>query len=134
MEPFATVSDLVARWRPLDAVEAVQAEVLLGDASQLIRDERRDLTEVSPLTLKAVTCAVVKRAMVVDDESIGVSSLQSTTGPFSDSRSFSNPMGDLYLTKAEKLRLGGGRQRAFMVDLGPEFVDPLDALLDHEVR
>jgi hypothetical protein len=45
--------------------------------------------------------------------------VQETTGPFSRSFNYSNPTGDLYLTKAERRLLGGGVQRAGSIDTVP---------------
>ena len=39
MAAYATVADVEARWRPLSADEAVRADALLEDASQILRDE-----------------------------------------------------------------------------------------------
>jgi hypothetical protein len=62
---------------------------------------------------------MVKRAMAspVSDLDASISSASRTAGPFTQQTTFANPSGDLYLTKAEKLSLGCGKQRAFEVDL-----------------
>jgi hypothetical protein len=52
------------------------------------------------------------------DEFVGMESSQSSTGPFQDTFRPTNPHGDFYLTKQEKLALGGGAQRAFGVNIG----------------
>lgn len=117
--PFATVQDLESRWHKLLDSESEQATVLLADASQMVIDTCPQYVNASPLTLTSIVCAMVKRAMISgDSDAVGVSSTQETAGPFSQSMSYTNPMGDLYLTKAEKLRLGKGSQRAFSIDLG----------------
>lgn len=115
---FATVSDLEARWRPLTEAERVSAQVLIADASQLIIDERGSTSDVSTGTLKRVVCAIVKRAMA-GPGGIGVESLQTMAGPYQESVKYSNPTGDLYLTRAERKALGMVGQRAFEVDLMP---------------
>ena len=116
--PFATVSDLEARWRGLSEAEQARAAVLLADASALIRDTVPEWGQVSEQTLRAICCAVVRRAMSVDvDLPDGVSSFNETAGPFSQQMSFSNPTGDLYLTRAEKARMGVGVATAASIDL-----------------
>lgn len=116
--PFATVSDLEARWRGLSEAEQARAAVLLADASALIRDMVPGWEQVSEQTLRAICCAVVRRAMSVDvDLPDGVSSFNETAGPFSQQMSFSNPTGDLYLTRAEKARMGVGVATAASIDL-----------------
>ena len=115
---FATVSDLEARWRGLSEAEQARATVLLADASALIRDTVPKWGQVSDQTLRAICCAVVRRAMSVDvDLPDGVSSFNETAGQFSHQMSFANPTGDLYLTRAEKARMGVGVATAASIDL-----------------
>lgn len=126
-EPFAVVDDLVMRWRPLNATEAATAGVLLGDASAMVRSECPDVDArlalvpplIDPAILKMIVCSMVKRSMIAGADVEGVTSTQQTAGPFSQSQSFSNPMGNLYLTKAERKMLGCGGQEAFTVALAP---------------
>ena len=115
--PFATVDDLAARWRVLSDAETAQATVLLDDASDLIRTTCRAYAGVSLSTLKRITCAIVKRAMNAGEDVAGVSQHTETAGSYSESYSYSNPAGDLYLTKTEKVSLGLQRQRFFSVDM-----------------
>ena len=114
---FATVDDLAARWRALSDAEKAQASVLLDDASDLIRTTCRTYADADPSTLKRIACAVVKRAMLAGEDVAGVSQHTETAGSYSESYSYSNPAGDLYLTKAEKVSLGLQRQRFFSVDM-----------------
>lgn len=114
-DPFATYSDLATRWRTLSAAEQSRATVLLGDASDLIRDLAP--APINEATAKAVVCTMVKRVMQGPADLDGVTQHQQSAGPFAQNVTFANPSGDLYLTKLEKQRLGIGRQRAFVVDL-----------------
>ena len=114
---FATVDDLAARWRALSDAEKAQASVLLDDASDLIRTTCRSYAGVDRSTLKRIACAVVKRAMLAGEDVAGVSQHTETAGSYSESYSYSNPAGDLYLTKTEKTSLGVKRQRAFSIDM-----------------
>ena len=101
-KPFASSADLKARWPELSDEQV--AGTLLSDASQLIRD----------------TCpgwAMVKRALISGTDNAGLSSAQETAGPYSQTMTYANPTGDLYLTRAEKQRLGQGRQRAFAISM-----------------
>ena len=117
MAAFAEVSDLELRWRSLSVSESATATVLIEDASQMIIDECPASAGSDPATLKRIVCAMVKRAMLRGTDEIGVQTAQTTAGPFSQSQTYSNPMGDLYLTKAERRVLPCGRGKAFMVDL-----------------
>ncbi|MCI1984077.1 MAG: phage Gp19/Gp15/Gp42 family protein [Bifidobacteriaceae bacterium] len=118
---FAQVSDLADRWHALTDAETTKAKVLLEDASQKLRDDYPDaVAAASPMTLKRIVCAMVKRAMTVGDDMAGISQHSETDGPFNASFTYSNPDGDLYLTKSEKKSLGVGVQKAFHIDLGGE--------------
>lgn len=107
MDVFATVEDLEARWRALTQAEQARAQVLLEDASDLIRSTCRNWEAASEDTRKRITCQAVKRAMLADDQ-VGVTQTSQSVGSFSESFTFANPQGDLYLTKTEKRALGGG--------------------------
>ncbi|PLS26244.1 Gp19/Gp15/Gp42 family protein [Bifidobacterium parmae] len=114
--PFALVSELESRWRPLTRDERVTAGVLLEDASDKIMTDCPLWAQASPATLRRVTCQMVKRAMLNADQA-GVSQGTQTANGFSESLSYSNPDGDLYLTKSEKRSLGVGVQRMWSIDL-----------------
>lgn len=128
-EPFATVEDLQARWRPLSDQERRRAEVLIGDVTDLIMATCPRWDKATDLTRRRITCAVVKRAMQGDSgmggsnlgaypEPRGTLSAEShTTGPYTDNYTYSNPDGDLFLKAKEIQALGGARSRAHEVDL-----------------
>lgn len=120
--PFADANDLVDRWRPLSADELPRANVLLGDASQLILDEDRlaaltDLVDPPSRTLVRIVCEVVKRAMMTPIDTPATTGMQQSAGPFALQATFANPAGDLYLTRAERRALGFSTQRAGAVDM-----------------
>jgi hypothetical protein len=132
----ASITDLEARWRPLSPEERATASTLLEDAADQINAEFPALDglisagNIAKLRVTVrVECAMVKRAMAVADDAFGVASTQETTGPFSRSYNYTNPMGDLYLTKAERRLLGGPRQTAFAIDTAPDeacYIAPVD--------
>lgn len=105
--PFAEVSDLEARWHALTGDERAKAEALIADACDLIVTTCPNWRTASAQTLKRITCAVVKRAMLARDDMTGVTQGTQTAGSYSESFTFSNPSGDLYLTASEKESLGG---------------------------
>lgn len=120
--PFAYVSDLEDRWRPLTSDEQNRAEVLIDDASQLILDSDlrgifADAVDPASLTLVRTVCAMVKRAMSAPVDLAPVSQMQETTGPFGVTATYSNPAGDLYLSSAERRALGFSTQRASNVPM-----------------
>lgn len=108
---FAEVSDIEARWRDLSADEEARAAVLIEDASAMLSSlvTVDDSDEEQAALLKMVTCNVVIRSMSQSDSDLfGVSQTSMTAGPYSQSFSYSNPSGDMYLTKQEKSLLGIG--------------------------
>lgn len=118
MDAFATVSDLEARWRALDAGEKLRAETLLGDGAAALRStlanagiEINESDELQTANLKAVNCSMVQRAMSAQGDMYGVTQANMTAGPFSQSASFANATGDMYITKSERKKLGLGRMR-----------------------
>ncbi len=123
MEAYASVEDLQARWRPLSSGdEKARAEQKLKDASLVVADECRrfgveldiddDLTKDA---LSLTVCEMVKRAMMSHVDQAPITQGGVTVGPFSQSLTYANPTGDLYLTSAERRRLGIGRQSAGFV-------------------
>lgn len=118
---YATTDDLAARWRPLSTAEAARAAALLDDAAVIIDAECPPADPPADLDARRiVSCAMVKRAMVAGPDVEGVGSVQQTAGPFSQSTSYSNPAGNLYVTKADRRLLGCSRQRAASIDMiGP---------------
>ncbi len=116
---YATVTQLEARWRTLTATEKTRAGKLLEDAAVIIDGE---CPPASPLADAAaremVSCSMVKRAMA-SGEGASVDSQTAQAGPFANTFKFSNPSGDLYLTKQERRTLGCRKGKPFMIDTMP---------------
>lgn len=117
-ERFAAAADLEARWRTLSDDEGRRADTLLGDASVFLAAlMRKSGVGVAPgdsiqsETLKAVCCSMVQRAMSAATDSAPFSQESMAAGPFSQSYTYANPNGDMYLTKGERQRLGLDGQR-----------------------
>lgn len=122
METFATITDLQSRWRALSDIEKTRAETLLIDASVIIATmcAQSSITidttdELQTMTLEAITCEMVKRAMLSPIDQAPMSNYSQTAGSYSESGTFVNPTGDLYLTSSEKKRLGIGKQHMFSI-------------------
>lgn len=125
MEAYATVEDLEKRWRTLTEEEAARAEVELEDASAFIKAQldRYGIAidadnPVQESNLRKVTCSVARRALAYEfgGQSFGsagvpLNGYKQTADVFTEEFSFANPMGDTYLTAAEKSTLGIGRMR-----------------------
>lgn len=121
---FATYEDLEARWRPLTADEQSMATTLLDDAAVMLSGlvDVDDEDEHQADCLKIVSCSMVKRSMMANASSVfGVDELSATMGPIGQTAHFSNPNGDMYLTKREKnmLGIGGGNGRVLHPSYGP---------------
>lgn len=117
---YATIDDLETRWRPLSIQEKQRALVLLEDAAlrlDLAFPPPADLTPPLEAVRVIVSCEMVKRALAAPG-GIGVSSVQQGAGPYQETLTYTNPSGDLYLTKADRKLLGGG-QSAYSIDLFP---------------
>lgn len=125
MADFATVSDLESFWRPLSTEEKAQAVFYLAAGSAMLRakvpglDDKIAAGDVSDELVKFLLLQMVRRAMMSADDGVGVVQEQHTAGPFNYQRSFSNPQGNLYVSKSELSLLGVGVQRAFTVDTTP---------------
>lgn len=112
--PFATVQELRDRWPDMPPGADAHAEVLLEDASQFILDVVPSAASATASTLRRIVCSVVRRSIESQaSPGAGMQQFQTTSGPFTNSFTPSNPSGDFYLTKAERKALGEGAQRAF---------------------
>lgn len=119
-EPFATIAELEAGWHTLLASERTRAERLLARASRLIRAQCagwQAAEESNPGICSDICCAMVQRAMASSgiDMPDGVKQMSQTTGSFSDSYTFDNPSGNLYLRDEERRALNPRRGRAFTI-------------------
>jgi hypothetical protein len=105
LEPFAHAQDVADRWRPLTSAEEPVAELLVRDASAVIRarfpgiDGQVASGQVSADVLEIVVANMVKRAMIAPAD--GISQASEAMGPFSHSQSYANPLGNVFLTAAE---------------------------------
>lgn len=108
---FAEVSDIESRWHTLSASDRQRAEVLIGDASAMLEAAFACTIDVSDESqmqrLNIVCCNMVIRAMSATEvDSFGASNMSMTAGPYTQSWTYANPSGDMYITKAEKRMLG----------------------------
>jgi len=60
---------------------------------------------------------MVKRSMMVPADQVPMTDVNLTAGPFGQSGTLANPMGDMYLTKSERKSLPCGQQSAFTVPM-----------------
>lgn len=106
MADFATAADVAARWRPLTSAETAVATVLCADASAVIRARFPGIDgQVDAAILTMIVAGMVKRALIAPED--GVSQESETTGPYSHSQSFANPMRNVFLTAADLVLILG---------------------------
>lgn len=123
MEPFATLADLEISWPSITLDQAEDAPQKLVEASLIIRALKPDIDALilaelmDPDLPKMVVCGMVKRALKTPDAGEGIGTTQHTTGPFTQSFTYTNPDGNLYLAKLDRKLLGIGAAQAFVVDL-----------------
>ncbi len=125
MVSFAVSSDLAEFWRPLTPAEKDRVDTLLAYATAMIRrrvpniDARIESGDISEIEVRLVTVAMVKRVMLAGDTE-GVTQTTNSVGQVSESRSYGNPMGSLYLSRDDLSILSSSRSGvAFTVDLTP---------------
>lgn len=110
---FATVQDVSDRWRPLTSAEEVVAQTLIDDASMVLRsrfpglDDQVTAGSVDANAVVMVVAGMVKRAMIAPAD--GISQQSESTGPYSRSQSYANPLGNVFLTAAEVTLIMGYR-------------------------
>lgn len=106
---YADVTDIEQRWRALDADEQARAAVLLEDASAMLASMVTvdDSDQRQAQALKMVCVNMVVRVMSAGTSAaFGATNASMTGGPYTQSWTYEAPMGDMYLTKAEKAMLG----------------------------
>ncbi|MDW7546097.1 Gp19/Gp15/Gp42 family protein [Bifidobacterium longum] len=124
---FATHSDLEDRWHKLLPEEQAQADILLADASEIIRNRVRPYPETHDPAwwlahergLELVCCQMVRTAMEaqVSGGQTGVTQSTETTGPFSSTYSWLSPDGYLRFTDDMLRNLGLSGQRMWSIDM-----------------
>ena len=111
---YATINDLEQRYRTLVGSEVAKAEALLTDATAfLIAEFKRNDIDPDPDTwdeaykqaVIAVVCAMVKRS-IISSETGDIQSESASVGVYSQSFTYANPTGDLYLKESERRLLG----------------------------
>lgn len=127
VEPFATVTDITALWRPLSEAEKERAEALLPVVSDSLRQEAmkvgKDLDqmladgEVLENVLKSVVVDVVARTLMTSTDSEPMTQFSESALGYSASGTFLVPGGGLFIKSSELARLGLKRQKYGVIDL-----------------
>lgn len=109
---YATATDVQARWpeKVLSTAELATADTLCADASRRARARWRTLDArvaagtLDPDDVRMVIATMVKRAMLASGAE-GMTNDSRTAGPFSQTRTYANPMGNLYFSKEDVMTL-----------------------------
>lgn len=125
--PFATVDDVTALWRPMNAEEEERCEALLPVVSDSLRQEAikvgKDLDamladgELLENVCKSVVVDVVARTLMTSTDSEPMTQFSESALGYSASGTFLVPGGGLFIKKDELARLGLRRQRYGVIDL-----------------
>lgn len=128
MDAFASVKDYTKRYG--DVVDNDRVEVILSDASNAMLDAyevfwgesyQKGAHEQFDRSATAVCCAIAHRSLSVPAGFEGASQYSQTAGSYNASITFSNPTGDIYLSKTELKRLGlYGQRIGAVMPLMPE--------------
>ena len=126
-EPFATVADITALWRPLSEAEKERAEALFPVVSDSLRQEAikvgKDLDqmladgEVLENVLRSVVVDVVARTLMTSTDSEPMTQFSESALGYSASGTFLVPGGGLFIKSSELARLGLKRQKYGVIDL-----------------
>ena len=126
-EPFATVADITALWRPLSEAEKERAEALLPVVSDSLRQEAikvgKDLDqmladgEMLENVLRSVVVDVVARTLMTSTDSEPMTQFSESALGYSASGTFLVPGGGLFIKSSELARLGLKRQKYGVIDL-----------------
>lgn len=112
---FATLKDYEKRYGEVAPADKERTETILQDASNMLLTTFEENYGVPyeegahPIFDKsacAVACAVAHRSLSVPAGFEGANQYSQTAGSYNASITFSNPTGDLYLSKTDLKRLG----------------------------
>ncbi|CAH0233984.1 hypothetical protein SRABI26_02724 [Arthrobacter sp. Bi26] len=123
---YATLASLRQHWAALPAGREDEATQKLFEASVEVRalypdvDRRLMAGELDASVPELVVCRMVKRSMDAPDSQIaGVNQIQQSAGPFGQTLSFTNPDGNVYLSKSDRALLGAGRAKGKAFTIHP---------------
>lgn len=128
MADYATVSDVIALYRPLEPEEEVRAAELLPVISARLRqyawNVNRDLDEMIAadesgqlaIVARSVTVDVLARTLQTPTSGPPMSQISESALGYTVSGTYQNPGGGIFIKNAELKALGLTRQRYGMVD------------------
>lgn len=126
MEAFATVDDVIKKWRALTPEEMARAAELISDVSYTLRVEAekvgKDLdamakeSEAYAATLKSVVVDIVARTLMTSTNQEPMTQSSESALGYSWSGTYLVPGGGLFIKKSELAKLGLRRQKYGVID------------------
>ena len=128
MADYATISDVIALYRPLEPDEVPRAEELLPVISARLRqyawNVSRDLDKMIAadesgmlaIVARSVTVDVLARTLQTPTTGVPMTQMSESALGYTVSGTYSNPGGGIFIKNAELKALGLLRQRYGMVD------------------
>lgn len=118
---YLDVTDMIVLWRPMTPEEIERAEALIPIVCASLRTEAKkvnmDLDELVAadedlsIVAKSVVCDVVARSLMTSTNQEPTTQFSMSAGGYSQSGTFLNAGGGLFIKKSELARLGIRRQR-----------------------
>lgn len=120
--PFATIEDVESRFRALDDHEKTRAAQLLADASVMLahaltragvswQEARNEPGDILGTAINMVAASMAVRAMKSPVDMPALTQYSQGAVGYTESMTYANPNGDLYMTAKERELLGIGRAR-----------------------
>lgn len=126
MNPYITIEDIEALFRPLTVEETKKAQYLLSVVSDCFRQEAKKVgkdldemienKEVYENVVKSVCVDVLARNLMTSTNSEPMEQMSQSALGYSVSGTFLVPGGGLFIKKSELARLGLRRQRMGVID------------------
>lgn len=126
-QPFATVDDMTALWRPMSVAETARAQALLPVVSDMLRQEAKnrgyDLDEmlasgdIYDTVLKGVTVDVTARSLLTSTEAEPLTQESQSALGYSWSGTYFNAGGGIFIKNSELARLGLHRQKMGVIEI-----------------
>lgn len=123
---YATISDIIALWRPLSAIEIARAEALLPVVSDSLRQEAvyvgKDLDAMLASgallenVVKSVTVDVVARTLMTSTDDEPMTQYAQGALGYTTSGTYLVPGGGLFIKRSELARLGLRRPRFGVIE------------------
>ncbi len=119
---YATIEDIERRWRKLTVDEQGRAEVLLEDATTMLKvsfdNQKKDISKVDANLLTLVCCNMVSRVLDAGTDTGLYSAKTESAGVYSQTFTYAHSGTGLFITRKEKALLGLSGLRISTISYG----------------